>query len=515
MRTGAGSSNINYNRYRCIRQCRTNHTRPRGSFSGADFLIGRFIIAATRLISLHQKRGQSVLQSLSDRINYAENPDKTQDRELISSYQCDPRTAAREFELSKAVYARRHGQRDGDVIAYQIRQSFKPGEITPEEANRVGYELAMRFTKGRHAFLVCTHTDRAHIHNHIIYNSTTLDCERKFQNFFMAAYAVRRISDHICLEHGLSIIHPLPPASRTRRTDYPHPASVRDQIRHDIDLVLQQNPGSLDELLRMLQERGYEIKRGKHIAVRGSGQKRFIRLQSLGEGYDEDGLRSSFDQGRQNQTVRTTIATRQHGKGRGEFSMLIDIQERIHQGKSAGYIRWAKRFNLKQMAQVLLYLQEHGIEDYDALVQRTDNASARYDQLAASIKSAETRLAEIATLKKHIFNYSRTKDVYSAYRASGYSKRFYEQHREELILHKAAKAAFNQLGGKVPRIKDLNAEYAAILDQKRRDYADYRTARADMRQLVMARKNIEILLEMDENEHERDQNQRQSSQQKR
>lgn len=190
--------------------------------------------------------------------------------------------------------------------------------------------------------------------------------------------------------------------------------------------------------------------------------------------------------------------------------MLIDIQDKLRQGKGAGYIRWAKRFNLKQMAQVLIYLQEHDINNYDELVRCTESASAKYDRLAASMKSAETRLTEIADLKKNIFNYSRTKDIYAVYRRNGYSKQFYELHREELDRHKAAKDAFNQLDGKIPSIKDLNAEYTAVLEQKKRDYAEYKNARAIMRQLVLARKNVELLLELDENQAKYDRKQAQT-----
>ena len=188
------------------------------------FLFGKEVMgmAATRLIALHVNKGKTVAQCLADRTDYSQNAAKTNDGEFISSYECDPKTADEEFLLSKRQYQHITGrQQKNNIIAYQIRQSFKPGEITPEEANQVGYETAMRWTKGKHAFIVATHIDKFHIHNHIIYNSTSLDATRKFKNFFLSGLAVQRPSDMVCLEHGLSIITPKPYREHQKRTVYP------------------------------------------------------------------------------------------------------------------------------------------------------------------------------------------------------------------------------------------------------------------------------------------------------
>ena len=254
-------------------------------------------MAATRLIPLHLNKGKTVADCLKERLDYAHNPLKTEDGEYVSSYQCDPRTAAMEFLLAKAEYDKKTGRsRKGDVIAYQIRQSFKPGEITPEEANRIGYELAMRFTKGKHAFTVSTHTDRKHIHNHIIFNSTNLDCKRKFRNFFLSAFALQRCSDLICFEHGLSIIEPKPYDKREKRSTYPARHTRRSEIKHVIEMIFRErNPENFEEFIKELEREGYSVKCGKHIAVKGHGQKRYIRLDSLGDGYDQESLKGRFD----------------------------------------------------------------------------------------------------------------------------------------------------------------------------------------------------------------------------
>src|SRR5574344_50406 len=193
-------------------------------------------MAATRLIALHVNKGKTVAQCLADRTDYSQNASKTNDGEFISSYECDPKTADEEFLLSKRQYQHITGrQQRNNIIAYQLRQSFKPGEITPEEANQVGYETAMRWTKGNHAFIVATHVDKAHIHNHIIYNSTSLDNKHKFHNFFLSSMALQKVSDLICLEHGLSVIKPKRYDERQKRTVYPNRKSIRDKIREDFD----------------------------------------------------------------------------------------------------------------------------------------------------------------------------------------------------------------------------------------------------------------------------------------
>ncbi len=232
-------------------------------------------MATTRLIAMHQNKGRSLQKCLKDRTDYAQNPEKTEGGELVSSYQCDPQFVEEQFAASKREYLQITGRRYvGDIIAYQIRQSFKPGEITPEEANKIGYETAMRWTKGEHAFIVATHVDKAHIHNHIIYNSTSLSCDRKFRNFWFSGVALQKVSDLVCLENGFSVIEPVKPGERVKRTEYPERRSFREEIRDAIDSCLEQKPKDMDELLRLLLEMGYESKRGKYVSVKGKGQKK-------------------------------------------------------------------------------------------------------------------------------------------------------------------------------------------------------------------------------------------------
>ena len=460
-------------------------------------------MAATRLIALHKNKGKSVAACLKSRTDYVQNPDKTEHGELISSYECSPLTVDEEFMLSKRQYELVTGRRQkSDVIAYQIRQSFKPGEITAEEANKVGYELAMRFTKGKYAFIVATHTDREHIYNHIIYNSTALDSTRKFRDFLLSGLAVQRLSDLICLEHQLSVIEIKPYRERQKRTLYPPKESNRDCLCGVIDNILAKKPKDYEDFLQKLEQQGYEVKRGKYTSVKGTRQKRFIRFRTLGAGYSEEELKAviSGEAEHHPRQKQKCIVPEQ------KFQMLVDIQAKLAEGKSMGYARWAKRYNLKEMSKTLIFLQENKIGSIEEMQERVDAATARYHELGDSIKAAETRMAEIAVLRTHIVNYARTRPVYDAYRKAGYSKRFLEAHREEITLHKAAKAAFDEPGlKKLPKAKDLSIEYSALLKKKKEAYPDYRKARDEMQELMKAQKNVEMFFAEEKSTTEKEQ----------
>ena len=436
---------------------------------------------------MRKNKGKSIGACLHNHTNYVQNPDKTEQGELVSSYQCSPLTVDEEFLLTKRLYEQTTGRsQKSDVIAYQVRQSFKPGEVTPEKANRIGYEFAERFLKGKYAFIVATHTDRAHIHNHIIYNSTALDGTRKFKNFWLSSFAVQRLSDLICLEHQLSTIEYKPYRERQKRIVYPPKESNRDRLCSVIDSILAEKPKDYEDFLQRLEQQGYEVKRGKHTAVKGKGQKRFIRFRTLGAGYSEDEIKA---------VIAEEAEHRPHQKQPPKeqpFHLLVDIQAKLSEGKSEGYARWAKRYNLKEMSKTLIFLQENKIGSIEEMQERVDAATARYHELGDSIKGSEKRLAEIAVLKAHIINYAKTREVYAAYRKAGYSKAFLEAHREEITLHKAAKTAFDEAGlQKLPKVKELDAEFAELLTKKKAAYPDYRKARNEMQELVRAQKNVE------------------------
>ena len=377
------------------------------------------------------------------------------------------------------------------MIAYHIRQSFKPGEITPEEANLVGRELAERFLKGKHAYIVCTHVDKKHIHSHIIFNSTTLDGTAKFRDFLGSGRALGRLSDLICLEHGLSVI--------TNPQRYTHPTydkwlgdkkppSHRDLLRAAIDAALVRKPKSFDELLQFLRENGYRVSVGKNVTFYKDGQKG-IRLHTLGEGYSEAELRA---------VIGGSSAHSPRGK-RGRASLLIDIEAKLAAGKGGGYERWAKVFNVKQMAKTLLYLQEHGIKSREELSACADAASEKLSAAKERIAALDARIAEVNALRGQIIAYVKTREVFAEYKASRYSRKFYDAHADEIEQHREAKRCFNERNlTRLPKVKNLNAEFDKLVAEKRTAYADYRALRDEHRELLIHRHNVETFLSGEE-----------------
>lgn len=463
-------------------------------------------MATTNLYAVHAGKDGDALKAVERVIGYVENPDKTEKEKLITSYECDPRTAAAEFMLDKRQYIQRTGRERGkdDVLAYHLRQSFAPGEITPDEANRLGYELAMRFTKGNHSFVVATHTDKAHIHNHIIVNAVNLACDRKFRDFQGSKKALARLSDMICLENGYSVIeHPMNKGKKYNKwLGENYRRTHRDELREAIDIALIEKPKNMQELLKLLEVAGWEIKAGKHISFRKSGQQRFMRLESLGEEYSEEALNAIFKGSRVHQPKRNY-----HGlsKQNERLALLTNIQARMQKNGSPGYERWGKTYYLKQMAKTVLYMSEHDL-DFETLKKEASEKSRRNDELLSRINTIDTRLKKISDLKIQIVNYVKTKDVYQEYHKHGNSKKYAAEHEQELAMHKAAKQAFDALGlKKLPSVKSLSAEYDQLVAEKKKLYAEYRKVHEEMTEMLTVRANMEQMLRQDvaRNEQER------------
>lgn len=448
-------------------------------------------MAATRVITMHINKGKTVAQCLADRTDYAKNLDKTDNGQLVSSYECNPDTVDAEFALSKREYFQITGRtQENDIIAYQVRQSFKPGEITPEEANAVGYEFAKQFTKGNHAFIVCTHIDKKHIHNHIIWNSTTLDCTRKFRDFWGMAKVVRILSDIICFKHGLSIIDKPKKHGKSYNSwlgEKEH-ISNRDYLKEAIDKALEQKPKTYDEFIALLRQDGYTVVPGKHLTFSHPRQKKNIRIRSLGEGYSERDIQSAIHG---NKIHSPKTKKKQYEK----TNLLSDIEKMINSGKGTAYENWAKKFSAKQIAKSIIFLKEHNFANYDEFAKDVNEKQEKYAELSEKIKVSEKRLSEIAVLKKHIINYSKTKDIYVEYRKSGYSKKYLAEHEADILIHKAAKKAFDELKlDKLPSVKSLNSEYAKLLSAKKEDYAEYIKLQKGVREMLLHKQNYEYIL---------------------
>ena len=462
-------------------------------------------MGTTRIIPMHGSEGRSIARAISAHTDYAMNPAKTRGGELISAYECSPETVDVEFAFSKKIYADLTGRMVSakkDVVAYQIRQSFKPGEVVPETANEIGYKLAMEFTEGKHAFIVATHIDKAHVHNHIIFNSTTLDCTHKFNNYGYSIKAVRRISDRLCQEYGLSVVeHPAAKGKHYAEWAAEHKGtSWKALLRQTIDEML---PGckNFEMLLTRMREQGCEIKRGKYISFRAAGQERFTRAKTLGADYTEQALCN-----RLSEQVRQPMPQKrpQHV---GAIQRLVDIQAKMQAGKGPGYEHWAKIFNLKEMARTMNFLSEHGISDVEQLNRRVAELKSSFPDKLEQMKAADKRLKEISALRKNYADYLNAKPVYDAFRKSKQPESYRAAHEADLLIFEAACRNLATLHLKQPpNLEALQTEYTELASQRKAFYAEYRQAKQKMLEWQTVQINVERLFR----QSEKDRNQQRS-----
>lgn len=463
-------------------------------------------MAISKIRPLHGRNGESILRTLHKRLNYGMNPKKTDQGRLISGYQCDPPNAYKEFYATKQLYDNLIGRRQEhrkNVIAYLLVQSYKVGEITPEDANRLAYETALEFTKGDHAFIVCTHVDKKNIHTHVYFNSTALDASRKFKNPYNSYRKLRSINDRMCKEHGYFVIENPKEKGKSYKEWSADKAgtSWKSKLRETIDAVLP-SAKDFDDFLDRMRQAGYEIKRGKYISFRAPGQERFTRAKRLGADYTEEAISARLN-GKQKPTPTQKKVRREFAEN---VNLLIDIQAKIDTGKGFGYERWAKIFNLKQAAKTFNYLSEHGIADYASLLDRMALVAESMSNSSSGIRKLEGRMAEIAALKKHIVDYSKTKKVFDQYKSSGWNKAFRAQHTDELRLRQEAKQAFDAFKGNTfPTMAQLHTDYSALLEQKKAQYEEYRRLKNEQSELQTVRQNVDQILRVELPDRQREQ----------
>jgi hypothetical protein len=431
----------------------------------------------------------------------------------VSSYLCDPETAHAEFMLVKGQYQAETGRTaEQGALCYQIRQAFPQGEVTPKEANRIGYETAMRWTKGKYQFFVCTHTDKGHIHNHIYYNSTAYDRSRKFRNFIGSSFALRRLSDRVCLEHALSVVERPKLHSKGRFLHYGQwqgevrPPSQKEQIRCAIDTALSKRPADFADFLRRMEAVGFQVVHGRGgvISFRAPGHDRAARLRAstLGAGYGREDIQAVID----GKAPTRTAPVRRAPTPR-RVNLLIDIQERMRQGKGPAYERWAKVYNLKQMAAALQYLKEHQLFEYDDLAAKTDAATERFHTLAGDIQQTEAELSRVSDLMAAVVQYAKTRPAFDGYKAAKYSRKYLAEHEAELADYRAVKATMAELlgGEKLPKMDVLKEKRRQLAARKKALYLEYRKAQQDMRELVAVKGSVDHLRGLTDNQRNKEQ----------
>ena len=428
-----------------------------------------------------------VKSTLSKALDYIENPDKTDGKMLISSFGCSYETADIEFgyTLSQALDK-------GNNLAFHLIQSFAPGEVDYEKAHEIGKQLADAVTKGQHEYVVTTHIDKGHIHNHIIFCAVNFVDHRKYNSNKRSYYGIRNMSDKLCRENGLSVVVPGKGSKGKSYAEYQAEktgTSWKGKLKIAVDALIPQ-VSSFEELLTRLQAAGYEIKPGKYVSCRAPGQERFTRLKTLGADYTEEAIRERI-------AGRRAKAAKAPREQRG-VSLLIDIENSIKAAQSRGYEQWAKIHNLKQAAKTMNFLTENKIEQYADLVSRIEEMAAESGQAADALKDAEKRLADMAVLIKNVSTYQKTKPVYDAYRKARNREKYRAGQEQAIILHEAAARSLKAAGiAKLPNLAALQSEYEALQAQKEALYADYGKLKKKVREYDIIKQNIDSILQAD------------------
>ena len=441
-------------------------------------------VATTRIMSLHVGKGKTARQSIQERLDYIMNPDKTDCGLLISSHACSPETAAEEFMLNRQEYMMNTGrEHTNEVLAYHVRQAFKPGEVSPQEANEIGKELAQRLTDDQYAYVVATHIDKHHVHNHIIISSTALDCLHKYRDVKKSGKDLILLSDSLCREHGLSVIrHPQEKSvSYDKWQGNQKKITHRDFLRMTIDAALRMQPDGFDALMQLLEDAGCLIRRGAHISIKPPEGERYIRLDSLGPEYNEDTLRRTLAG---DHVHIPKVPRRDYTES--QVKRLIDIEAKLRSGKGKGYQVWAERNNIDAKAKMIIFMKEHQIGSINELNDQIQSLQAARNEKKASLQEKQSRMKEINRLRQAIRDYGRTKEIYTQYRESGWSPNFYHDYRQEIKAHKNAQAVYSRVGDKMPTLKELTAEYDILrekTDQEKTEYSELKSRLTDLKRI--------------------------------
>ena len=425
---------------------------------------------------------------MSKAIAYILNPEKTDEKLLVSSYGCASETAAREFEWTRKI-AEQKGMTPVRIIARHVIQSFEIGEVTPELAHEIGKQFADEILEGKYEYVLTTHIDKDHVHNHLIFNAVDFVDYHAYKSYKQIYYDMREVSDRLCKENGLSVIPPSQNKGMGYKeyTEAKRGTSWKQKLKQTIDrLVITAK--DYDDFLRLMQEAGYEIKTGKYISFRAEGQERFTRSKTIGENYTEERIKERI-------AGRTPRKSQRQTTPKG-ISLIGDIQERIRLIDSKGYEHKAKLTILKEAARTLNYLTDNNLLQYTDLEKKVEDVHSSYDRTGKELKVVEARLREVQPLIKNISNYQRLKPVYDAFQKAKDKPSFKAKHEAELVIFEAARSTLLAMQGdeKLPSLKTLQAEQQRLLDEQQRLYDERAKLKKEVKQIETIKSNVDTFL---------------------
>ncbi|MCG4604605.1 relaxase/mobilization nuclease domain-containing protein [Faecalibacterium prausnitzii] len=431
---------------------------------------------------------KAIRGTLSKAIAYILNPEKTDEKLLVSSYGCASETAAREFEWTRKI-AEQKGMNPVRIIARHVIQSFEIGEVTPELAHEIGKQFADEILGGKYEYVLTTHIDKDHVHNHLIFNAVDFVDYHAYKSYKRIYYDMREVSDRLCKENGLSVIPPSQNKGMSYKeyTEAKRGTSWKQKLKQTIDrLVITAK--DYDDFLRLMQEAGYEIKPGKYISFRAEGQERFTRSKTIGENYTEERIKERI-------AGRTPRKSQRQTTPKG-ISLIGDIQERIRLIDSKGYEYKAKLTILKEAARTLNYLTENNLLQYADLEKKVEDVHSSYDRTGKELKGVEARLREVQPLIKNISNYQRLKPVYDAFQKAKDKPGFKAKHEAELVIFEAARSTLLAMQGdeKLPSLKTLQAQQQRLLDEQQRLYDERAKLKKEVKQIETIKSNVDTFL---------------------
>lgn len=431
---------------------------------------------------------KAIRGTLSKAIAYILNPEKTDEKLLVSSYGCASETAAREFEWTRRI-AEQKGMNPVRIIARHVIQSFEIGEVTPELAHEIGKQFADEILGGKYEYVLTTHIDKDHVHNHLIFNAVDFVDYHAYKSYKRIYYDMREVSDRLCKENGLSVIPPSQNKGMSYKeyTEAKRGTSWKQKLKQTIDrLVITAK--DYDDFLRLMQEAGYEIKRGKYISFRAEGQERFTRSKTIGENYTEERIKERI-------AGRTPRRSQRQTTPKG-ISLIGDIQERIRLIDSKGYEHKAKLTILKEAARTLNYLTDNNLLQYADLEKKVEDVHSSYDRTGKELKGVEARLREVQPLIKNISNYQRLKPVYDAFQKAKDKPGFKAKHEAELVIFEAARSTLLAMQGdeKLPSLKTLQAQQQRLLDEQQRLYDERAKLKKEVKQIETIKSNVDTFL---------------------
>ena len=425
---------------------------------------------------------------MSKAIAYILNPEKTDEKLLVSSYGCASETAAREFEWTRKI-AEQKGMNPVRIIARHVIQSFEIGEVTPELAHEIGKQFADEILEGKYEYVLTTHIDKDHVHNHLIFNAVDFVDYHAYKSYKRIYYDMREVSDRLCKENGLSVIPPSQNKGMGYKeyTEAKRGTSWKQKLKQTIDRLVITAKG-YDDFLRLMQEAGYEIKPGKYISFRAEGQERFTRSKTIGENYTEERIKERI-------AGRTPRKSQRQTTPKG-ISLIGDIQERIRLIDSKGYEHKAKLTILKEAARTLNYLTENNLLQYADLEKKVEDVHSSYDRTGKELKGVEARLREVQPLIKNISNYQRLKPVYDAFQKAKDKPGFKAKHEAELVIFEAARSTLLAMQGdeKLPSLKTLQAQQQRLLDEQQRLYDERAKLKKEVKQIETIKSNVDMFL---------------------